>query len=375
MLMRSFLAVLLVAASLPLQAKVSFIKDVNVGDKKIPKTSDVIVTSTEASNWYQLFDNNKKLKGFVRSDCVSIQGKDLLMSKTCDLKKDPYEAAEGSDAAIQGSKYKYFNLTKSSQSSVMFNGQIYKVPSEVLKYSQDDTDSSKYEPASIEQVVNLKKEKTFVSPYIDKTIYVSSSVGVFASFNGRKWFRLKKLDKKKYEIGVTEEGWLIADNMVSKDYGRSFSEFFPSHAYPYKDAYVKSVVVSPQGGNSIYLTFSTPIDPSEITLFVMSETNSGWKRIYPTVDGKVVTVPAEDSITSILSFVNNKWMPTTKYSKNHKLDLEDIEVAGQGRSRSVTMLIKVHSDVKKSRDYHVALSLDYVAEQGWIVKDEKWRFI
>jgi hypothetical protein len=360
---------------MPLQAKVSFVKDVNVGNKKIAKASEVIVTSTEASNWYQLFDNNKKLKGFVKSDCVSIQDKDLLMSKTCDLKKEPYDTATILGSASEGAKYKYFTLSKASQSSVMFNGLIYKVPSEALKYSQDDTDTSKYEEATIEQIVKLKKEKTFVSPYIDKTIYVSSSVGVFASFNGRKWFRLKKLDKKKYEIGVTEEGWLLADNMVSKDYGRSFSEFFPSHAYPYKDAYVKSIVVSPQGGNSIYLTFSTPIDPSEITLFVISDVNSGWKRIYPTVDGRVITIPAEDSMTSILSFVNNKWMQTNKYSKNYKLDLEDIEVLGQGSSRSVTMLIKTISSLKKSKNYHVALSLDYLPEQGWVVKDEKWRFI
>jgi len=370
-----FFAIVLLIASTPLQAKVSFVKDVNVGDKKLPKAAEVIVTSTEASNWYQLFDNKKKLRGFVKSDCVSIQGKDLLMSRTCDLKKEPYDTAVGIGSAIEGTKYRYFNLSKSSQSKVMFNGQIYRVPSDVLKYSQDDTDTSKYEEAAIEQVVKLKKEKMFVSPYIDKTIYVSTSVGVFASFNGRKWFRLKKLDRKKYEIGVTEEGWLLADNMVSKDYGRSFSEFFPSHAYPYKDAYVKSIVVSPQGGNSIYLTFSTPIDSSEITLFVMSDINSGWKRIYPTVDGRIVTIPAEDSMTSILSFVNNKWLPTNRYSRNYKLDLEDIEVVGQGRSRSVTMLIKAVSGVKKSRDYHVALSLDYVPEQGWIVKDEKWRFI
>jgi hypothetical protein len=372
--MRLFVIALLMV-SVSLQAKVSFVKDFNVNDKKIPKASEVIVTSTEASNWYQLFDNNKKLKGFVRADCVSIQGKDLLMSKTCDLKKEPYETAAGIGSAIAGVKYRYFNLSKSSESNVMFNGQMYKVPSVNLKYLQDDTDEAKYEEASIEQVVKLKKEKTFVSPYIDKTIYVSSSVGVFASFNGRHWFRLKKLDRKKYEIGVTEDGWLLADNMVSKDYGRSFSEFFPSHAYPYKDAYVKSIVVSPQGGNSIYLTFSTPIDPSEITLFVMSDVNSGWKRIYPTVDGRVVTIPAEDSMTSILSFVNNKWMSSNRYSKNYKLDLEDIEVVGQGRSRSVTMLIKAMSGIKKSRNYHVALSLDYVPEEGWVVKDEKWRFI
>ena len=246
----------LLAVCLPLQAKVSFVKDMNVGDKKIPKAAEVIVTSTEATNWYQLFDNNKKLKGFVKSDCVSIQGKDLLMSRTCDLKQEPYDTSVGVGSAVQGAKYRYFTLSKASESNVMFNGLIYKVPSDVLKYSQDDTDTSKYEEASIEQVVKLKKEKMFVSPYIDKTIYVSTSVGVFASFNGRKWFRLKKLDKKKYEIGVTEEGWLLADNMVSKDYGRSFSEFFPSHAYPYKDAYVKSIVVSPQGGNSIYLTYN-----------------------------------------------------------------------------------------------------------------------
>ena len=104
--------------------------------------------------------------------------------------------------------------------------------------------------------------------------------------------------------------------------------------------------------------------------------NSGWKRIYPTVDGKVITVPAEDSMTSILRFVNNHWLQSNRYSKKYRLDLEDIEVLGEGRSRSVSMIIKAISSIKKrSRNYHVALSLDYVPEQGWVVKDEKWRFI
>ena len=373
--MRLVILLMLIAAG-SLQAKVSLVKDVKVGDKKLPKAGEVLVTSTEASNWYQLFDNKKKEKGFVQADCVSIQGKELVTSKTCSIKKDPYATAAELGTATVGTKYKYFTLSKASESSVMFDGKTYKVPSDILKYSQDDTDTSRYEEASIEQIVKLKKEKTFVSPYIDKTLYVSSQVGVFASFNGRKWFRLKKLEQKKYEIGVTEEGWLLADNLVSRDYGRNFSEFFPSHAYPYKDAYVKSIVVSPQGGNSIYLTFSTPVDSSEITLFVMSDVNSGWKRIYPTVDGKVITVPAEDSMTSILSFVNNHWLQSNRYSKKYRLDLEDIEVLGEGRSRSVSMIIKAISSIKKrSRNYHVALSLDYVPEQGWVVKDEKWRFI
>jgi hypothetical protein len=373
--MRFFLLVLAIY-TYPLYAKVSFIKDVKVGDKKLPKASEVIVTSTEASNWYQLFDNNKAEKGFAPSDCVSIQGKELLISKTCSLKKEPYNTAPEVGSATKGTKYKFFALSKATQSNVMFNGQVYKVPSDTLKYSQDDIDPSRFEEASIEQMVKLKKEKTFMSPYVDKTIYVSTSIGVFASFDGRKWFRLKKLESKKYEIGVTEDGWILADNLVSKDYGRNFFEFFPSHAYPYKDAYVKSIVISPEGGNSIYLTFSTPVDSSDITLFVMSDVNNGWKRIYPTVDGRVITIPAEDSMTSILSYVNNHWMQSNRYSKTYKLDLEDIEVVGQGRSRSVSMLIKAISSIKKrTRNYHVALSLDYLPEQGWVVRDEKWRFI
>jgi len=367
--------IVLIAASGSLSAKVSVLKDLKLGDKTVPKSTEVIVMSTEASNWYQLFDNNKKEKGFVQADCVSILGKELLMSKTCSVKKEPYDNSAELGKAVKDGKYKFFALSKASQSSVMFNGKIYKVPSSVLKFSQDDLDTSRLEEAAIETVVKLKKEKMFVSPYVDKTVYVSTSVGVFASFNGRKWFRLKKLEPRKYEIGVTEDGWLLADNLVSKDYGRNFSEFFPSHAYPYKDAYVKSIVVSPQGGNSIYLTFSTPIDTSEITLFVMSDVNSGWKRVYPTVDGKIVTVPAEDSMTSILSFVNNSWLQTNRYAKNYRLDLEDIEVGGEGRYRSVSMLIKAVSSVKKSRNYHVALSLDYVTEKGWVVREEKWRFI
>ena len=372
---RIILIFIIFLASLSLHAKVSFSKDVKVGDKVLPKASEVIVTSTQASNWYQLFDDNKKAKGFIQADCVSIQGKEISILKDCSLKKAPYASSSELNKVSKGQKYKLFSLNKALESSVMYNGSIYKVPSEMLKFSQEDIDPAVFEEASIEQMVKLKKEKTFVSPYIDKTVYASTPIGVFASFNGRKWYRLRKLESRKYEIGVTEEGWLLADNLVSRDYGRNFSEFFPSHAYPYIDAYVKSIVVSPQGGNSVYLTFSTPIDPSEITLYVMSDISSGWKRVYPTVDGKVVTVPAEDSMTSILGFVNNHWLQNNKYSKNYRLDLEDIEVTGDGRSRSVSMLIKAVSSKKSSRNYHVALSLDYVPDEGWVIRDEKWRFI
>ncbi|MFH1224008.1 MAG: hypothetical protein V1647_06680, partial [Pseudomonadota bacterium] len=176
-------------------------------------------------------------------------------------------------------------------------------------------------------------------------------------------------------ISVTQEGWLLCDNFVSKDFGRNFTEFFPSYAFPYKDSFVKSILVSPQGGNSIYLTFASQASQSDITLFVLADVNQGWKKVYPTVNGKVITIPVEDTMTSVLNFVNNRWLRSNKFSKKYKLDLEDIEIGGTGAARTATMLVKTVSTRNKTQDYNVIVYLNYSDNKGWAVSDEEWRLI
>jgi hypothetical protein len=122
------------------------------------------------------------------------------------------------------------------------------------------------------------------------------------------------------------------------------------------------------------MTFSTSTDSSSITLFILNRMEDGWKKIYPTVDGKVTSVPVEDTMTSILNFINNKWMSANKYSKKRKLELEDINISGSGSNRTVSLVLRT-SNSKVAKDYQVVLSLDYLMDKGWKVVDEKWRFI
>ena len=373
--MKSVFIVSICLFSSLLSAKIVTTTDIDVGHGVlVPKDSDVLVVGEKTSAWYEVFKNKKSL-GFLSYDCVSIQNSNLLTIKECGIRKEPLETAGIEKMIPKDATFSKFTVHTSSLSNMFYDGKPYWISSNFLQFVHESMDAEKFEPVSIETIVKMKKEKTYVSPYLDRTMYLSTGLGVFTSTDGKKWYLVKKLEPRKYEVAVTQEGWFIADNLVSKDYGRNFNEFFPSYASPYKDSFVKSILVSPQGGNSIYLTFSTKSDPSNITLFVLADVNQGWKRVYPTVDGKVITIPVEDTITSVLSFVNNKWLRTNKYSKKYKLDLEDIDVTGSGASRTATMLIKTISVKKKTQDYNVVLSLDYSNSKGWTITDEEWRLI
>lgn len=373
--MRTVLAVCLFILPAFLNAKIVTVKDVDVATGVVvPASSEVLVMGERTSAWYEVFENKKSL-GFLFHDCVSIQGNDLSTVKECGIRKEPLETAEIYRTVPKDKTFSKFVVYTSSLSNIMYNGKPYWISSNLLKFEHEAMNVDRFDPVEIGTMVKLKKEKIYISPYLDKAMYVSTELGVFTSTDGKKWYRIKKLEPKKYEIAVTQEGWLIADNLVSKDFGRNFTEFFPSYAFPYKDSFVKSILVSPQGGNSIYLTFSTVSDRSNITLFVLADVNQGWKRVYPTEDGKVITVPVEDTMTSILGFVNNNWLGANKYSKKYKLNIEDIDVSGAGPSRTATILIKAVSKGKKTQDYNVVLSLDYSHSKGWVISDEKWRII
>jgi len=373
--MRAALIVSILVSSSILSAKIIAVKDIDVGSGIIvPKDAEVLVVGEKTSAWYEVFENKKSL-GFLSYDCVSIQDANLSIIKECGIRKEPLEISGIDKMVPKDTKFDKFTVHTSSLSNMFYDGKPYWVPSIMLQFVHENMDADKFEPAQIETIVKLKKEKVYISPYLDRTMYVSTALGVFTSTDGKKWYLMKKLEPRKYEIAVTQEGWFVADNLVSKDFGRNFDEFFPSYAFPYKDSYVKSILVSPQGGNSVYLTFSNKSDPSSITLFVLADVNQGWKRVYPMVDGKVITIPVEDTMTSVLSFVNNRWLRSNKYSGKYKLDLEDIDVSGSGPSRTATMLIKTVSARKKTQDYNVVLSLDYSTGKGWTVTDEKWRLI
>ena len=304
-----------------------------------------------------------------------MKGANLAIIKVCPLRSEPTESVPSTSTLPVGKEFRKFSLRTVSEHEVRIDGISKWLSSSLLKFVPEGMgDAEFFESVPIEEVVNLKKENSIISPYLDKTMYVSTVLGVFTSYDAKNWYRIKKLENRKYEIAVTQDGWLLADNLVSKDYSRSFSEFFPSFAFPYKDSYVKSVMVSPQGNNSVYLTFSSASDPSGITLFILNKVEDGWKKIYPTVDGKVASIPVEDTITSVLNFINNKWMSSNKYSKKRKLELEDINITGNGSTRTVSLVLRT-SNSSVSKDYQVVLSLDYSMDKGWKIVDEKWRFI
>lgn len=348
-------------------------RDYSTGESVIASGSEVLLLGTTTSVWYELFEHKRSV-GFVQQDCVGIQGEYLFLEKNCNLYSHPVPI-KPLMVLSSGKRFKDFMVSSSSTSSIMHAGKKYEVPSEILKFTRpSEMDPESYVPVSIEAVVKLKKENVMISPYIDKTMYVSTILGVFTSFDGKKWYRLKKLEPRKYEIAVTQEGWLVADTMVSRDFGMSFQEFFPSFALPYKDAYVKGIIASPQGINAIYLTFSSRANSGNMTLYTLISPEQGWRKIYPVADGSAVTIPAEDAMSSILKFINNKWLRNNKHSKRGKVDIEDIELGGEGSSRIVSMMVTTFANGKK-KNYHVSLSLDYEAKNGWTISNEKWSFI
>jgi len=372
MILIRFLIIVFLCHSLYAGIKIG--ADYNVQGTVLPKDADVILMGTDNAIWYELFESKKRI-GFVKQDCVGIQGESLLLEKECDLYNDVVKDVTPNKKLTSGRKFKDFRLTNSSVSTIMYSGNTYQVPSEILKFVRPNKiEESIYDSVPIEAVIKLRKENILVSPYIDKTMYVSTILGVFTSFDAKKWYRLKKLDSRKYEIAVTQDGWLLADNLVSRDFGRNFEEFFPSFAFPYKDAYVKGILISPQGVNAVYLTFSSRSNSGNMTLYMLLSSERGWRKIYPSSEGSVVIVPAEDAMTSILKFLNNKWLKNNKYSKKGLIDIEDIDVVGEGISRNVGMMVTRTINGNK-KNYRVSLLLDYNALKGWTVNNEKWSLI
>ncbi len=357
----------------PLYAGIKTVKDYTASNKLIPADSDVLLLGTKNSVWYELFDGRKSA-GFVQQDCVNIQGEFLVLGKECSVYSKPMDGTFQAKYS-SGRRFKNFLLVNNSESEIMFASQKYTIPSDMLRFVRPtQMDKESYDLVSIEAVVKLKRENVLISPYIDKTMYVSAMLGVFTSLDGKTWYRLKKLDLRKYAIAVTKEGWLVADTMVSKDFGKNFEEFFPSFAEPYKDAYVKGILVSPQGVDAIYLTFSSKTSPGNMTLYMLVSPEQGWRKIYPATDGAAITVPAEDTLSSVLKFINNKWLKNNKYSQKGRVDIEDIDVGGIGSSRTVSMMVTTAIEGKK-KNYHVSLSVNYDLVRGWSIKQEKWSFI
>ncbi|MBN1113860.1 MAG: hypothetical protein JXA66_00825 [Oligoflexia bacterium] len=354
--------------------KVVTAQDINIDGNLIKKGSSLDVNDYRQDNWYQLF-RDKKATGFVSEQCTEIKNTVLFITRDCPVFA-AVDVLNPVRSGIAGKKdsYDFFVFYSRLLTQVVINGNEHWLPVKLLKFEPDENPSAAlYELAPIDIIIKLRKENVLLSRAIDKAMYVSTEQGVFVSFNGKKWFRLKKLEKRKYEINVTCRGHLLADNLISRDYGKSFTEFFPSYAFPYKDAFVKNLMVSPHGKDSVYLTFSSYSNPNDMTLFVLNRVEDGWKRIFPTIGDEIFVVPVEDTMTSVLRFVY-KWINKAGHPYKGRIDIEDISIQGERSRRTATLLLKVTNHGKVSR-FHTILKLSFSGDRGWTSLDEQWRYL
>jgi hypothetical protein len=345
----------------------------------LPSGTPVEMTDTRLSQWYELFEDKKSL-GFVPADYVKVDSSGLTTTKETPLKARAEATIPGVKLLPKGKTYKFFTMLTSAEHRIKYKNQYAWLPSDTLKFIHDEIiEKNLFEAVPIGEIVKLKQEKINVSPALDKTMYIAAS-GVYLSYNGREWYRITRFQYDKHAIAVTTQGYLLVDNLISKDYGKTFQEFFPAYAFPYEDSYIKNIMTSAQENGAVYISFSAGSNPNLISLYVLGNSEAGWKRIYPTIEGAVITVPMEDTMTSVLKFVN-LWLIRVQSQAKAKstavrgnLELEDISVQGIGRDRTATLVLKTgsQSNVKK---YLTTLSLRYEAEKGWQITDEKWRHI
>ena len=95
-----------------------------------------------------------------------------------------------------------------------------------------------------------------------------------------------------------------------------------------------------------------------MSLFVVNDVKSGWKRIYPTIDGKILTIPVEDTMTSILRFVNSRIHKSAKPPIKGEIEVVDISIQGESKNRVATLVTKVSSN-KRMKKYLTTLTLEY----------------
>jgi len=333
----------------------------------ITKGERVKLSKTRYNEWLELFEKNKK-KGFLSKDCADFNDNAIRLKKECPMYSESNNNSKIVKILAKDELYTLFNIKRVPECCITYKSKELCLDVETLKFENPlNVDSEFYQQISIDDILKIKGSDIFVSQFIDKTMYYAGNSGVYSSFNGKQWFKLKKLEPRQYAIAITDEGWLLADNLISKDFGKTFLEFFPNYAFPGSDYNVKSVIYSPGGMGTVYLTFYKKNDDSNLVVFVLNEFAKGWKKVYPIASNQVDEIPQEDTTTAVLRFVN-EWLDSKKF------ELDNIGIQSFG-NKVVAALVLRESSNKKNDRFYTVLKLEFAYTGGWKLLDEKWRAI
>lgn len=342
--------------------------DINIDGKLILKNSDVSILESKLNPWFEIFKNQKSI-GFIKFEDANISDKGLLVKAKTFVFSCPSLECKTTTINIDQQLYEVYLLQNMPSVFASYGGIKFWLDPKNIIIDPSGTEALKKIP--IEEIVKIKSERIYTSPYFDKTMYFSTDTGLYMSYNGKDWYTNKSIDKKAYKISVTKEGWVLLDNLYSKDFGINFSELFPKYAYPFKDAVVKSIISSPEGKTDIYLTFSSASNTSEMVLFVLDtkKIEEGWKRVYPNQDGKLISVKVQDSFSSILSYINASSINSQKYND---LDIEDLTISNENDIWIASLLLR---DSKSKKNKILSIKLKYNLEKGWQTLEQVWKKI
>lgn len=333
--------------------------NLNINGKLIPRDHDLIILNSKLISWYKLYEE-KSILGYVDKKCTNISSKGIIVLENCIIFKKPNES---SDVVSILKKDKTYTIYKDIE--ILFLNLSYKGIKFWINSSKvyiEPKDISELQKVDIEKIVKINDKKIYTSKNFDKTMYFSSYNGLYISYNGKDWYKNESLKEKKYEITITKQGWVIADNLYSKDFGITFSELYPEYAFPFKETYVKSVIASPQSEFDIYMTFSSYKNNDKIALFVINtkNINDGWKKIYPNKDNKLISIKVEDTFTSVLNYSNNY------ISKKYKsFEINDISIKKDNNKYYVDLLLS-----NNKNELILILELAYNIETGWEIKSK-----
>jgi len=336
-------------------------ENLKIEDIEIKKDSTLIILETKLETWYEIFDAKKSI-GFASSACASVDLTGLVLKKSCILYSNPSVSSNPKSLIDEEKVYKIYLVKNIPVLYVAYKDKKF-----YLNYTSvyiDPEQQKNLVKIPIENVVKMNKDKIYISSSFDKTMYFTSSQGLFMSYNGKDWYFNSTLDKKKYEIAITEKGWIIADNLYSTDYGINFSEIFPKYAFPVKDAYVKNILASPTAKSDLYLTFSSKKDSSQMILYVLNteKIEEGWKRVYPNIDGSLQIVKVDDSFTSIVNFISNYLIKQKKI-----YEIQDVNIKENENSWDASLLL-----TSKKDKYIVNMNLVYNLSKSWQILKETW---
>lgn len=335
----------------------------------IPKETEVKIDEIKSKRWYEVFEDGISI-GYVLNSCVKTSFREILFYKNCELRSEPDESLASIKSIKKGTKFSEFKIKDVNYYRVNYKNKLLWLKENKLKLvTLPIVSSDELNKVTFKEFLENKRIKTFVSSFLDKTVYVLTNNGIFLSYDSKNWFKVKRFKSKNHALEIDRNGVLYIDNYVSSDYGRTFQEIFPSYAFPYKNTFIRNLMISPQDKDSIYLTFASKEDQDNITMFVLDKGKKVWKKVYPSIDGaKYITVPAEDSSVSVLKFLNEKWI--NKIDKtNHLQNLSISSSCGQVKTK---MLVR---DKKEKTKHEVTMILKYDNLEGLKVIKEVWRVI